>query len=42
MARFQLLAAFAALALARGAEVEPSTVEAALAADDQCSSEGEE
>mmetsp|Transcript_72245 Transcript_72245/g.182770 ORF Transcript_72245/g.182770 Transcript_72245/m.182770 type:complete len:171 (+) Transcript_72245:101-613(+) len=43
MAKFQLLAVLAAaLAVARGSEVEPSTVEAALAADDQCSSEGEE
>eukprot|EP00445_Apocalathium_hangoei_P034649 CAMPEP_0203945410 /NCGR_PEP_ID=MMETSP0359-20131031/80940_1 /ASSEMBLY_ACC=CAM_ASM_000338 /TAXON_ID=268821 /ORGANISM="Scrippsiella Hangoei, Strain SHTV-5" /LENGTH=63 /DNA_ID=CAMNT_0050876579 /DNA_START=35 /DNA_END=223 /DNA_ORIENTATION=- len=42
MSKFQLLAVLAALALACGAEVEPSAVDAALVADDQCSSEGEE
>eukprot|EP00445_Apocalathium_hangoei_P026130 CAMPEP_0203915800 /NCGR_PEP_ID=MMETSP0359-20131031/56551_1 /ASSEMBLY_ACC=CAM_ASM_000338 /TAXON_ID=268821 /ORGANISM="Scrippsiella Hangoei, Strain SHTV-5" /LENGTH=54 /DNA_ID=CAMNT_0050842369 /DNA_START=76 /DNA_END=237 /DNA_ORIENTATION=+ len=42
MSKFQLLTVFAALASVCGAEVEPSAVESALAADDHCSAEGED
>mmetsp|Transcript_25242 Transcript_25242/g.64305 ORF Transcript_25242/g.64305 Transcript_25242/m.64305 type:complete len:163 (+) Transcript_25242:143-631(+) len=42
MSKFKLLTVLGALALACGAEVEPSAVDAALVADDQCSAEGED
>eukprot|EP00444_Apocalathium_aciculiferum_P047920 CAMPEP_0183499808 /NCGR_PEP_ID=MMETSP0371-20130417/2006_1 /TAXON_ID=268820 /ORGANISM="Peridinium aciculiferum, Strain PAER-2" /LENGTH=58 /DNA_ID=CAMNT_0025693731 /DNA_START=120 /DNA_END=293 /DNA_ORIENTATION=- len=42
MSKFQLLTVLAALALACSAEVEPSAVDAAMAADDQCSAKGED